>query len=59
MRADDVATWELERRRAAGLLRRLRPLDGPQDPWVTIEGRRVLLLCSNNYLGLATHPALR
>ena len=59
MRADDVATWELERRRAAGLLRRLRPIDGPQDPWVTIEGRRVLLLCSNNYLGLATHPALR
>lgn len=59
MRADDVATCELERRRAAGLLRRLRPIDGPQDPWVTIEGRRVLLLCSNNYLGLATHPALR
>jgi 8-amino-7-oxononanoate synthase len=58
MRADDVATWELERRRAAGLLRRLRPIDGPQDPWVTIDGRRVLLLCSNNYLGLATHPAL-
>jgi len=59
MRADDVATCELERRRAAGLLRRLRPIDGPQDPWVTIDGRRVLLLCSNNYLGLATHPALR
>lgn len=55
----DFVAAELAARRAAGLLRRLRPVDGPQDPWVTLEGRRVLLLCSNNYLGLANHPALR
>lgn len=41
------------------LLRRLRPLAGPSAAEVTVEGRRVLLFSSNNYLGLATHPALR
>ena len=38
--------------------RRLRTLSGIQGPRVWLEGREVLLLCSNNYLGLATHPAL-
>ncbi len=36
----------------------MRPVDGPQDTHVTVEGKRVLALCSNNYLGLANHPAL-
>jgi 8-amino-7-oxononanoate synthase len=49
---------DLERIRAAGLYRQLRASAGPADTWVTIEGRRTLLLCSNNYLGLASHPAL-
>lgn len=43
---------------ARGLRRRLRTLDGAQGPRVVLEGRQVLLLCSNNYLGLANHPAL-
>jgi 8-amino-7-oxononanoate synthase len=55
----DFATRELARRAAAGLTRHLRPIDGAQDTWVTIEGRRVLLLCSNNYLGLANDERLR
>ena len=59
MSVADFATRELARRQAAGLARRLRPIDGAQDTWVSVEGRRVLLLCSNNYLGLATHPAVR
>ena len=59
MSVADFATGELARRQAAGLARRLRPIDGAQDTWVTVDGRRVLLLCSNNYLGLATHPAVR
>jgi len=59
MRADQFAGCELAHREAAGLRRRLRPVDGPQDTWVTVDGRRALLLCSNNYLGLANHPALR
>ncbi len=55
----DFATRELARRAAAGLTRHLRPIDGAQGTWVTIEGRRVLLLCSNNYLGLANDERLR
>jgi 8-amino-7-oxononanoate synthase len=43
----------------AGLSRRLRALASGADTEVTVDGRRVLLLCSNNYLGLATHPAVR
>jgi 8-amino-7-oxononanoate synthase len=49
---------DLERIRAAGLYRQLRVSAGPVDTWVTVAGQRALLLCSNNYLGLASHPAL-
>src|SRR6478672_4949962 len=47
---------ELERR---GLSRRLRLVSGPQGPTVLLDGKPVLLLCSNNYLGLADHPRVR
>src|SRR5260370_39087107 len=39
-----------------GLYRRLRMVSGPQGPRVVLDGKPVLLLCSNNYLGLADHP---
>jgi glycine C-acetyltransferase/8-amino-7-oxononanoate synthase len=42
-----------------GLSRRLRTVSGPQGPHVTLDGEPVLLLCSNNYLGLAGHPRVR
>jgi 8-amino-7-oxononanoate synthase len=44
---------------SSGLRRRLRLVEGPQGPQVVLDGRPVLLLCSNNYLGLADHPRLR
>jgi glycine C-acetyltransferase/8-amino-7-oxononanoate synthase len=44
---------------SSGLRRRLRLIEGPQGPEVVLDGRPVLLLCSNNYLGLAYHPRLR
>ncbi len=47
---------ELER---LGLSRRLRMISGPQGPTVLLDGKPVLLLCSNNYLGLADHPKVR
>ncbi len=40
-----------------GLYRRLRVISGPQGPRVVLDGRPVLLLCSNNYLGLVRSPA--
>ena len=45
--------------RDQGLYRRLRLVGGPQGPRVLLDGRPVLLLCSNNYLGLADHPRVR
>jgi 8-amino-7-oxononanoate synthase len=44
---------------SSGLRRRLRLIEGPQGPEVVLDGQPVLLLCSNNYLGLAEHPRLR
>jgi 8-amino-7-oxononanoate synthase len=43
----------------AGLRRRLRALASGPDTEVMLDGRRVLQLSSNDYLGLAHHPALR
>ena len=45
--------------RGRGLYRRMRVVSGPQGPRVLLDGRPVLLLCSNNYLGLADHPQVR
>ena len=54
---------EIEQRlaelRELGLYRRLRMISGPQGPRVVLDGKPVLLLCSNNYLGLADHPRVR
>lgn len=47
----------LEKIQEAGLYRKLRTVVGTT-PLVTIDGKQVLMFCSNNYLGLAEHPAL-
>ena len=43
---------------AQGLRRRRRVLEGPQGPRVRVDGREYDAFCSNDYLGLAGHPAL-
>lgn len=58
MPADEFFRRELARLDEAGLRRSLRVVEGAQDARVLIDGRTVLSLCSNNYLGLANHPAL-
>ncbi len=58
MPADDVAA-RLDELRRSGLERKLRMVDGPQGPRVLLDRSQVLLLCSNNYLGLADHPRVR
>src|SRR5512140_772669 len=55
----DFIDAELDSLRAAGLLRKLRILMAEQGPTTTIDGKKVINLSSNNYLGLTTHPTLR
>ncbi|MFA7061652.1 MAG: 8-amino-7-oxononanoate synthase [Pedobacter sp.] len=49
---------ELKQIEERGLLRTTRLIHGRQSARVMLDGREVLMLCSNNYLGLADHPAL-
>src|SRR5882762_4508423 len=41
------------------LLWRIRTLQSPSAPHAKVDGKNVLVLCSNNYLGLANHPKLK
>ena len=50
---------ELSALESSQLLRRLTPVESYHGPYATIDGKSRLLLCSNDYLGLAGHPALR
>jgi glycine C-acetyltransferase/8-amino-7-oxononanoate synthase len=52
----EAALVELQR---LGLHRSTRMITGPQGSQVLLDGNPVLLLCSNNYLGLAEHPRVR
>jgi glycine C-acetyltransferase len=50
---------ELDELRAKNLYRPLRLISGPQAVHSTVDGRAVISLSSNNYLGLTTHPRLK
>src|ERR1700722_10379253 len=52
-------TTQLDELRAKGTHFKLRVLDDKQAPLCTFDGKRVINLASNNYLGLTTHPRLR
>ncbi|MCZ2122360.1 MAG: glycine C-acetyltransferase [Anaerolineales bacterium] len=55
------ADWiqqELDSLKAQGLYNQIRTIASPQGAWLTVDGKKVLNFCSNNYLGLANHPTL-
>jgi len=50
---------ETERLEKEGLLFKVKTIESAQGSWIVVDGRRVLNLCSNNYLGFANHPRLK
>ncbi len=50
---------EIESLREQGLFNIIRTIEGPQGGWFTVDGKKVLNLCSNNYLRFADHPKLK
>lgn len=55
----DFITEELEKLKESGLFINIRTIEGPQGAWITVDGKKVLNLCSNNYLGFANNPQLK
>ena len=55
----DFISEELGKLKEAGLFINIRTIEGPQSAWITVDGRKVFNLCSNNYLGLANDPQLK
>lgn len=55
----DFITEELEKLKEAGLFINIRTIEGPQGAWITVDGKKVFNLCSNNYLGFANNPQLK
>jgi 8-amino-7-oxononanoate synthase len=58
MKLLDMLDRELQALDAHDLRRRRRTVDTPCSPQLQIDGRPVLAFCSNDYLGLAAHPAI-
>ncbi len=56
---DHVFQDRLDELKRRGLYRSLRLISGRQQPLVTMEGKEVVLLSSNNYLDLANHPEVK
>jgi 8-amino-7-oxononanoate synthase len=50
---------EIKGLKKEGLYRELKTIEGEQDCSVMMDGKRVLMFSSNNYLGLANHPELK
>jgi len=53
---DALLQAELDDLKERQLFRTFHTVESAQGPVVTLDGREVLLFCSNNYLGLANHP---
>jgi len=55
----DFIKEEIENLKKEGLYIIIRTIESPQGAWIVVDGKKVLNLCSNNYLGFANHPVLR
>jgi len=50
---------ELEALKQEGLFINIRTLESPQGAWIVVNGKKVLNMCSNNYLGFCNDTALK
>ncbi len=50
---------ELAQLKDQGLFNTIRTIGTAQDAWIEVDGKRVLNMCANNYLGFANHPELK
>ncbi len=50
---------QIEELKGQGLYNVIRTIESPQGAWITVDGKRVLNFCANNYLGLCNHPQLK
>jgi len=55
----DSIREELARLDTLGLKRSFKVIEGPQGPVVKLDGREVILMCSNDYLGFANNPLVK
>lgn len=50
---------QIEELKEQGLYNVIRTIESPQGAWITVDGKRELNFCANNYLGLCNHPQLK
>ncbi len=55
----DFFTEEIEELKKQGLYNVIRVIGSAQDAWTVVNGKKVLNMCTNNYLGFANHPELK
>ena len=55
----EFVVQELETLKQEGLFVNIRTLESPQGAWIVVDGRKVLNLCSNNYLGFCNDSVLK
>jgi glycine C-acetyltransferase len=58
MKRLDWIQQEINTLKESGFYNSIHVLSSPQGAWLQVDGRKVLNLCSNNYLGLANHPKM-
>lgn len=57
-RFSEFLSKQLDEIRAAGTFKNERVMEGAQGAEITVAGRKVINLCANNYMGLASHPEI-
>ena len=55
----DFIKTDLKNLKEQGFLIKIRTIGSPQGAWILVDGKKVLNMCSNNYLGFGNHDTLR